>query len=84
LLGSAARFGTATSHSKPPSAQSEPIKMVPCAMTGPSSAADHRLQSRRQLAADAINAAGGVKGRKMRSSSAHQGDPTKAVTPPRN
>ncbi len=65
----------------PAIAQSEPIK-VGClaAMTGPSSAPTIGFNRGVTFAADAINAAGGVKGRKleivMRDT---QGDPTKAV-----
>jgi branched-chain amino acid transport system substrate-binding protein len=82
LLGSAGALGAATfSFPKPAIAQSEPIK-IGClaAMTGPSSAPTIGFNRGVYFAADAINAAGGVKGRKleivMRDT---QGDPTKAV-----
>ena len=82
LLGSAGALGAATlSFPKPAIAQSEPIK-IGClaAMTGPSSAPTIGFNRGVNFAAEAINAAGGVKGRKieivMRDT---QGDPTKAV-----
>src|SRR5450432_2928101 len=82
LLGSAGALGTATfSFPKPSIAQSEPIK-IGClaAMTGPSSAPTIGFNRGVNFAVDAINAAGGVKGRKieivMRDT---QGDPSKAV-----
>ena len=82
LLGSAGAAGAAAfSFPVPAIAQSEPIK-VGClaAMTGPSSAPAIGFNRGVIFAADAINAAGGVKGRKleivMRDT---QGDPTKAV-----
>ena len=82
LLGSAGAAGAAAfSFPVPAIAQSEPIK-VGClaAMTGPSSAPTIGFNRGVTFAADAINAAGGVKGRKieivMRDT---QGDPTKAV-----
>ena len=83
LLGSAGAAGAAAfSFPLPAIAQSsEPIK-VGClaAMTGPSSAPTIGFNRGVNFAADAINAAGGVKGRKleivMRDT---QGDPTKAV-----
>src|ERR1700716_2717793 len=82
LLGSAGALGAATfSFPKPGIAQSEPIK-IGClaAMTGPSSAPTIGFNRGVNFAMDAINAAGGVKGRKieivMRDT---QGDPTKAV-----
>jgi branched-chain amino acid transport system substrate-binding protein len=82
ILGSAGALGAATfSFPKPAIAQSEPIK-IGClaAMTGPSSAPTIGFNRGVYFAADAINAAGGVKGRKleivMRDT---QGDPTKAV-----
>ena len=82
LLGSAGAVGAATfSFPKPAIAQSEPIK-IGClaAMTGPSSAPTIGFNRGVNFAADALNAAGGVKGRKieivMRDT---QGDPTKAV-----
>ena len=82
ILGSAGALGAATfSFPKPAIAQTEPIK-IGClaAMTGPSSAPTIGFNRGVNFAADAINAAGGVKGRKleivMRDT---QGDPTKAV-----
>ena len=82
LLGSAGALGAASlSFPKPAIAQSEPLK-IGClaAMTGPSSAPTIGFNRGVYFAADAINAAGGVKGRKleivMRDT---QGDPTKAV-----
>jgi len=82
LLGSAGALSAATlPFPKPAIAQSEPIK-IGClaAMTGPSSAPTIGFNRGVNFAADAINAAGGVKGRKieivMRDT---QGDPTKAV-----
>src|SRR5471032_671057 len=82
LLSSAGAVGAATfSFANPAIAQSEPIK-IGClaAMTGPSSAPTIGFNRGVNFAADAINAAGGVKGRKieivMRDT---QGDPTKAV-----
>ncbi len=67
LLGSAGALGAATfSFPKPAIAQSEPIK-IGClaAMTGPSSAPTIGFNRGVNFAADAINAAGGVKGRKI-------------------
>jgi len=82
LLGSAGALGAASfSFPAPAIAQSETIK-IGClaAMTGPSSAPTIGFNRGVNFAADAINAAGGVKGRKleivMRDT---QGDPTKAV-----
>ena len=82
LLGSAGALGAATfSFPRPSIAQSEPIK-IGClaAMTGPSSAPTIGFNRGVNFAVEAINAAGGVKGRKielvMRDT---QGDPTKAV-----
>src|SRR6187455_3701651 len=82
LLGSAGAAGAAAfSFPVPAIAQSEPVK-VGClaAMTGPSSAPTIGFNRGVMFAADAINAAGGIKGRKleivMRDT---QGDPTKAV-----
>jgi branched-chain amino acid transport system substrate-binding protein len=82
LLGSAGAAGAAAfSFPMPAIAQSEPVK-VGClaAMTGPSSAPTIGFNRGVTFAVDAINAAGGVKGRKlelfMRDT---QGDPTKAV-----
>src|SRR6202165_4717831 len=82
ILGSAGALGAATfSFPKPAIAPTEPIK-IGClaAMTGPSSAPTIGFNRGVNFAADAINTAGGVKGRKleivMRDT---QGDPTKAV-----
>ena len=82
LLGSAGALGATTfSFPKPAVAQSGPIK-IGClaAITGPSSAPTIGFNRGVTFATDAINAAGGVKGRKieivMRDT---QGDPTKAV-----
>src|SRR3979490_2952736 len=82
LLGSAGALGAATFlFPSPAVAQWEPIK-IGClaAMTGPSSAPTIGFNRGVNFAVEAINAAGGVKGRKieivMRDT---QGDPTKAV-----
>ncbi|MHC2252916.1 branched-chain amino acid transport system substrate-binding protein [Bradyrhizobium embrapense] len=82
LLGSAGALGAASfSFPAPAIAQSEPIK-IGClaAITGPSSAPTVGFNRGVNFAVDAINGAGGVKGRKielvMRDT---QGDPTKAV-----
>src|ERR1700744_1509449 len=82
LLGSASAVGAATfSFPAPAIAQSETIK-IGClaAMTGPSSAPTIGFNRGVNFAVDAINGAGGVKGRKielvMRDT---QGDPSKAV-----
>ena len=82
LLGSAGAFGAASfSFPAPAIAQTEPIK-IGClaAMTGPSSAPTLGFNRGVNFAVDALNAGGGVKGRKielvMRDT---QGDPTKAV-----
>jgi branched-chain amino acid transport system substrate-binding protein len=82
LLGSAGALGAASfSFPRPAIADSEPIK-IGClaAMTGPSSAPTIGFNRGVNFAVEAINAAGGVKGRKieivMRDT---QGDPTKAV-----
>ena len=82
LLGSAGALSAAGfSFPAPAIAQSETIK-IGClaAMTGPSSAPTIGFNRGVNFAAEAINAAGGVKGRKleivMRDT---QGDPTKAV-----
>ncbi|WP_291691685.1 ABC transporter substrate-binding protein [Bradyrhizobium sp.] len=82
LLGSAGALGaTSFSFPMPALADSEPIK-IGClaAMTGPSSAPTLGFNRGVAFAVDAINAAGGVKGRKieivMRDT---QGDPSKAV-----
>ena len=82
LLGSAGALGAASfSFPAPAIAQTEPLK-IGClaAMTGPSSAPTLGFNRGVTFAVDAINAGGGVKGRKielvMRDT---QGDPTKAV-----
>lgn len=82
LLGSAGALGAASfSFPAPAIAQTEPVK-IGClaAMTGPSSAPTIGFNRGVTFAVDAINAGGGVKGRKielvMRDT---QGDPTKAV-----
>ena len=82
LLGSAGALGAASfSFPAPAIAQSETIK-IGClaAMTGPSSAPTLGFNRGVNFAVEAINTAGGVKGRKieivMRDT---QGDPTKAV-----
>ena len=82
LLGSAGALGAASfSFPAPAIAQSDSIK-IGClaAMTGPSSAPTIGFNRGVNFAVEAINAAGGVKGRKieivMRDT---QGDPTKAV-----
>jgi branched-chain amino acid transport system substrate-binding protein len=82
LLGSAGALGAASfSFPAPAVAQTEPLK-IGClaAMTGPSSAPTIGFNRGVTFAVDAINAGGGVKGRKielvMRDT---QGDPTKAV-----
>jgi branched-chain amino acid transport system substrate-binding protein len=66
---------------KPALAQSEPLKIGwLAAMTGPSSAPALGFNRGVVFAADAINAAGGVKGRKIEIVTRDtQGDPTKAV-----
>jgi branched-chain amino acid transport system substrate-binding protein len=82
LLGSAGALGAATfSFPMPAIAQSEPIKIgFLAAMTGPSSAPTIGFNRGVIFAVDAINAAGGVKGRKIEVITRDtQGDPTKAV-----
>jgi branched-chain amino acid transport system substrate-binding protein len=82
LLGSAGALSAATfSFPKPAIAQSEPIKIGwLAAMTGPSSAPTVGFNRGVMFAVDAINAAGGVKGRKIEVITRDtQGDPTKAV-----
>jgi branched-chain amino acid transport system substrate-binding protein len=82
LLGSAGALGAASfSFPKPAIAQSEPIKIGwLAAMTGPSSAPTIGFNRGVIYAVDAINAAGGVKGRKIEVVTRDtQGDPTKAV-----
>src|ERR1700744_5016564 len=82
LLGSAGALGaTAFSFPAPAIAQSETIK-IGClaAMTGPASAPTQGFNRGVNFAVDAINAAGGVKGRKLEVIIRDtQGDPTKAV-----
>ena len=65
----------------PAIAQSEPIKIgFPAAMTGPSSAPTIGFNRGVVFAVDSINAAGGVRGRKIEVITRDtQGDPTKAV-----
>jgi branched-chain amino acid transport system substrate-binding protein len=82
LLGSAGALGAASFPlARPAIAQSEPIKIGwLAAMTGPSSAPTIGFNRGVVFAADAINAAGGVKGRKIEIITRDtQGDPTKAV-----
>ena len=82
LLGGAGALSAATfSFPKPAIAQSEPIKIGwLAAMTGPSSAPTVGFNRGVIFAVDAINAAGGVKGRKIEVITRDtQGDPTKAV-----
>jgi branched-chain amino acid transport system substrate-binding protein len=82
LLGSAGVAGAAAfSFPAPAIAQSEPIKIgFPAAMTGPSSAPTIGFNRGVVFAVDSINAAGGVKGRKIEVITRDtQGDPTKAV-----
>jgi branched-chain amino acid transport system substrate-binding protein len=82
LLGSAGAVGAATfSFPKPSIAQSEPIKIGwLAAMTGPSSAPTIGFNRGVLFAVEAINSAGGVKGRKIEVITRDtQGDPTKAV-----
>src|SRR3984885_1496574 len=82
LLGSAGALGVTTfSLSRPAIAASEPIKIgFLAAMTGPSSAPTIGFNRGVVFAVDAINAAGGVKGRMLEVITRDtQGDPTKAV-----
>jgi branched-chain amino acid transport system substrate-binding protein len=82
LLGSAGAVGAATfAFPKPAIAQSEPIKIGwLAAMTGPSSAPTIGFNRGVLFAVEAINSAGGVKGRKIEVITRDtQGDPTKAV-----
>jgi branched-chain amino acid transport system substrate-binding protein len=82
LVGSAGALGAATfSFPRPAIAQSEPIRIGwLAAMTGPSSAPTVGFNRGVMFAVDAINAAGGVKGRKIEVVTRDtQGDPTKAV-----
>jgi branched-chain amino acid transport system substrate-binding protein len=82
LLGSAGALGAASfSFPAPAIAESEPIR-IGClaAITGPASAPTQGFNRGVNFAVDAINGAGGIKGRKielvMRDT---QGDPSKAV-----
>src|ERR1700749_2389845 len=82
VLGTAGALGAAAfSFPRPAIAQSEPIKIGwLAAMTGPSSAPTIGFNRGVIFAFDAINAAGGVKGRKIEVITRDtQGDPTKAV-----
>ena len=82
LLGTTGALGAAVfSRPMPAIAQSEPIKIGwLAAMTGPSSAPTVGFNRGVTFAVDAINAAGGVKGRKIEVITRDtQGDPTKAV-----
>src|ERR1700678_263760 len=82
LLGSVGALGTTTfSFPRPAVAASEPIKIgFLAAMTGPSSAPTIGFNRGVIFAVDAINAAGGVKGRMLEVITRDtQGDPTKAV-----
>lgn len=82
LLGSAGAVGASVMGlGRPAIAQSEPIRIGwLAAMTGPSSAPAIGFNRGVLFAAEAINAAGGVKGRKIEILTRDtQGDPTKAV-----
>ena len=82
LLGSVGAVGAASfSFPAPAIAQSEPIKIgFPAAMTGPSSAPTIGFNRGVVFAFDSINAAGGIRGRKIEVITRDtQGDPTKAV-----
>ncbi|WP_024509340.1 ABC transporter substrate-binding protein [Bradyrhizobium sp. ARR65] len=81
-LGAASAFGLASQGAfKPAFAQSEPIKIGWLgALTGPSSAPAIGFDRGLRYAVDAVNASGGVKGRKIDLITRDtQGDPTKAV-----
>src|SRR5690348_16363477 len=81
-LGSAGTLGLAAGGiARPALAQTEPIRIGwLAALTGPSSAPAVGFNRGVLWAADAINAAGGVKGRKVEIVTRDtQGDPTKAV-----
>ena len=81
-IGAAAAVGAAAfSFPRPAIAQSEPIRLGwLAAMTGPSSAPAIGFNRGTIWAAEAINSAGGVKGRKIEILTRDtQGDPTKAV-----
>jgi len=81
LLGSAGALGATTFSLRSATAASEPIKIgFLAAMTGPSSAPTIGFNRGVVFAVDAINAAGGVKGRMLEVITRDtQGDPTKAV-----
>src|ERR1700737_1272401 len=82
LLSTAGALGAASFPlANPAVAQAEPIKIgFLAAMTGPSSAPTIGFNRGVIFAVDAINAAGGVKGRKIEITTRDtQGDPTKAV-----
>src|SRR3569833_4732013 len=82
LIGSAGALGAAAfSFPRPAIAQTEPIKIGwRAAMTGPSSAPTTGFNLGVVFAAEAINAAGGIKGRKIEIITRDtQGDPAKAV-----
>jgi len=81
LSGTGALGAAALGFPKPAIAQSEPIKIGwLAAMTGPSSAPTSGFNRGIIFGVDAINAAGGVKGRKIEVITRDtQGDPTKAV-----
>src|SRR5471030_2936119 len=82
LAGSAVSAAALASNFPAPAiAQTEPIKIgyLP-ALTGPSSSTGVGINRGVQLGIEAINAAGGVKGRKLELISRDtQSDPTKAV-----
>ncbi len=81
-LGSASAVGLAASgFARPAIAESEPIRIGwLAALTGPSSAPGIGFNRGVIYAADTINAAGGIKGRKIEIVTRDtQGDPTKAV-----
>jgi branched-chain amino acid transport system substrate-binding protein len=82
LIGGAGALGAASfSFPMPAIAQTDPIKIGwLAAMTGPSSAPTTGFNRGVVFAAEAINAAGGIKGRKLEIITRDtQGDPTKAV-----
>ena len=82
LLATASTVGTVSlGMSRPALAQSEPIKIGwLAALTGPSSAPAVGFNRGVMFAAESINSAGGIKGRKIEIITRDtQGDPTKAV-----
>lgn len=82
LLGGAGALGAASfPFAAPAIAQSEPLKIGwLAAMTGPSSAPTTGFNRGVMFASEAINAAGGIKGRRIEIITRDtQGDPTKAV-----